>query len=44
MVRSINVTMDDEDYQDAKSVKDQLGLTWEEYINRAREELEGKIA
>jgi methionine synthase I (cobalamin-dependent) len=39
MVRTLNVTLDDSDFERAKSVKEELNLTWPEYIREATEAL-----
>jgi len=41
MVRNINVSLDDADYDDAKAVKDSMDLTWEEFVIEAAEQLGG---
>lgn len=40
MVKQLHVALSDEDHANAKEVKDELGLTWEEFILRAAEELQ----
>ena len=35
MVKNVNAALDDADYQRAKDVKDQLGLTWSKFIMEA---------
>ncbi|MFC3957873.1 hypothetical protein [Halovivax cerinus] len=40
MVKNVNVALDDRDYQKAIDAKDELGLTWEEFIVEAAECLE----
>lgn len=40
MVKTLNVTLDDSVHERAKRVKDGLGLTWPEFIERATEELQ----
>ena len=35
MVRTLNVTLDDEDFQEAERVKDEIGLTWEGFVKEA---------
>jgi antitoxin component of RelBE/YafQ-DinJ toxin-antitoxin module len=35
MVRTLNVTLDDDDFQRAEQVKDEIGLTWEGFIKEA---------
>lgn len=35
MVKTINVTTDDDIYAEIKEVKDRLGLTWEEFFIEA---------
>jgi len=40
MVSTINVTVDDEQFQKTKAVKDAHGWTWEEFIANATEELD----
>ena len=39
MVKSINVSLDDEVYEKIKSTKDQLDMTWPEFLEFAAEEL-----
>lgn len=39
MVRTLNVTLDDADFEQIKSVKEELGLTWEEFALEATEAL-----
>lgn len=40
MVKQLHVALSDEDHAKAKRVKDDLRLTWEEFILRAAEELD----
>ena len=40
MVRNLNVALDDDDYERASAVKEDLGLTWEEFVVEATEALE----
>lgn len=40
MVKTLNITLDDEDYQRAKRIKNELGLTWQGFILTASDELE----
>jgi len=40
MVKQVHVALSDEDHSKAKGIKDELGLTWEEFILRAAEEFE----
>lgn len=35
MVRNVNVALDDSDYDEINQVKEELGLTWEEFIIEA---------
>lgn len=35
MVRTLNVTLDDSDFEDAEKVKDEIGLTWEGFVKEA---------
>lgn len=35
MPRTINVTLSDEDFEAAKEVKDERGLTWEGFVKSA---------
>ncbi len=35
MVRTLNVTLDDDDFAQAEHVKDEIGLTWEGFIKEA---------
>lgn len=35
MVRTLNVTLDDGDFQRAEQVKDEIGLTWEGSLKEA---------
>ena len=37
MVKRLNVPLDDSDYETARQVKDDLDLTWEEFIIEAAE-------
>lgn len=37
MVRNLHATLDDDVYQEVKDVKDELGLTWEEFVVEAAE-------
>jgi len=39
MVRTLTVHLDDEDYETAKAVKLDHGMTWEEYVMAAAQEL-----
>lgn len=40
MVRTLNVTLDDGDFERVEAVKDDLGYTWQEFILEATEALE----
>ena len=40
MVRRIQVAFDDRDFEKISEIKNDLGLTWEEFILRAADELE----
>lgn len=40
MVRTLNVTLDDADFEYVESVKDDLGLTWKEFLLEATEAIE----
>jgi hypothetical protein len=40
MVRTLNVTLDDDDFAQIESVKEELGLTWKEFMIEATEALE----
>ncbi|MFQ3319399.1 MAG: hypothetical protein ACI80F_001463 [Natronomonas sp.] len=40
MVRTLNVTLDDGDFEHIKDVKEELGLTWQEFILQATEALQ----
>jgi hypothetical protein len=40
MVTTLNITLDDEVAENARSVKQARGLTWAEYIEAAAESLE----
>jgi antitoxin component of RelBE/YafQ-DinJ toxin-antitoxin module len=35
MVTTLNITLDDEVAEHAREVKDELGLTWAEYVEEA---------
>jgi len=35
MVRNVNIALDDSDYDEINQVKEELGLTWEEFIVEA---------
>ena len=37
MVRNVNVALDDSDYEEVNRVKEELDLTWEEFIIEAAE-------
>lgn len=39
MVWTLNVTLDDDDFEQIKEVKEKLGLTWEEFALQATEAL-----
>lgn len=39
MVRTLNVTLDDSDFEDIQDVKDNLGLTWQEFVIEAADAL-----
>jgi len=41
MVTQINFHMDDDQYEKAAEVKEDLGLTWPEFIDRAADALKG---
>lgn len=40
MVRTLNVTLDDSDFENAERVKEDLGLTWQEFVIEATEAIE----
>lgn len=40
MVKRLNVPLNDDDYGRANDVKEELGLTWEEYIILAADHFE----
>ena len=40
MVRTLNVTLDDNDFERIKAVKEDLGLTWQEFVFQATDALE----
>jgi hypothetical protein len=40
MVRTLNVTLDDSDFERIKAVKEDLGLTWQEFVLQATDALE----
>lgn len=42
MVRTLNVTLDDDTFAQVEHVKNELGLTWEEFILEAANALEAK--
>lgn len=35
MVRTLNVTLDNTDFEQVENVKDELGLTWQEFVIEA---------
>jgi len=35
MVRNVNIALDDRNYEEINRVKEELGLTWEEFIVQA---------
>lgn len=37
MVKRLNVALNDDDFQKVKSVKDDLDMTWEEFVLEATE-------
>jgi hypothetical protein len=39
VVKTLNITLDDETYRDARQVKDDLGVTWPEFVEVAADEL-----
>lgn len=39
MVRTLNVTLDDSEFEDVERVKDELGLTWQEFVTQAADAL-----
>lgn len=39
MARTLNVTLDDADFEQIKTLKEELGLTWEEFALEATEAL-----
>jgi len=39
MVRTLNVTLDDSDFEQIKKVKEDSGLTWEEFVIQAADAL-----
>jgi len=40
MVRTLNVTLDDSDFEQIKNVKEELDLTWQEFVLQATEALQ----
>lgn len=40
MVKRLNVPLDDEDYEEISAVKQDLGLTWEEFLIESADCLE----
>lgn len=40
MVRTLNVTLDDSDFEQIKNVKEKLDLTWQEFVLQATEALQ----
>lgn len=40
MVRTLNVTLDNSDFENAERVKEELGLTWQEFVIEATDALE----
>jgi len=40
MVKHIHATLDDDDHERVEAVKDELGVTWEEFIIQAAEQFE----
>ena len=43
MVKTLNITLDDEKYERASAVKQDLGVTWAEFIALATDELDDGI-
>jgi hypothetical protein len=39
MVKRLNIPLNDSDYEHAKQVKQELGLTWEQFIIEAADSL-----
>jgi hypothetical protein len=39
MVRTLNVTLDDSDFEQVEHVKDELGLTWQEFVIQSADAL-----
>jgi len=44
MVTTLNITLDDADAERAKSIKNERGLTWAQYITEAADAFEGDDA
>jgi len=40
MVKNIHATLDDDDHEQVEAVKDELGVTWAEFIIQAAEQME----
>jgi len=40
MVKTLNITLDDEQYERARAVKQDLGVAWAEFIGHAADELD----
>jgi len=43
MVKRLNIPLDDSDYENAKRIKQELDLTWEQFIIEAADSLEEKV-
>lgn len=37
MVKNLNIALEEDDYQRLKSIKEEAGLTWEEFVTEAGE-------
>jgi len=40
VVKTLNISLNDEDYERVQSVKQNLGVTWAEFVTVAAEELD----
>jgi hypothetical protein len=43
MVKNLHVTLDDTDFEKVKEVKDDLGMTWEEFVLEATDRLAEEV-
>lgn len=40
--KTLNITLAESEYEDARAVKDELDLTWEEFVIEATDALDGQ--